>query len=117
MLAEILRILKPGGRIIVLTPDFSSCVREFYEDLTHVRPEIPRSLLLPLNMSGSEQVVSECFCHHEHIWNSRLGLLLADLCWLMLPLGWTRILARLTGTKFVSWACERQVLATGVKPG
>lgn len=116
MLAEILRILRPGGRIIVLTPDFSSCVREFYEDPTHVRPYITRSLLLLLDMGGYAQVQSERFCHHERIWGSPAGRLLADLCWAVLPLGWARVIARLTGAKFVRWACERQVLATGVKP-
>lgn len=116
MLAEILRVLKPGGRIIVLTPDFSSCVREFYEDPTHVRPYITRSLLLLLNMTGYEKVESERFCHHERIFDSALGRVLADVCWALLPLGWARTMARLTGTKFVRWACERQVLASGVKP-
>lgn len=117
MLAEILRILKPGGRILVLTPDFASCVKEFYEDPTHVRPYIPRSLLLLLQMCGYAEVQSERFCHHERIWGSPLGALAADVCWALLPLSWARAIARATGTKFVRWACERQVLATGVKPG
>lgn len=116
MLGEILRVLKPGGRILVLTPDFGSCVREFYEDPTHVRPYITRSLLLLLSMTGYERVESERFCHHERIFDSRLGKLLADVCWALLPLRWARAIASATGTKFVRWACERQVLASGVKP-
>jgi Methylase involved in ubiquinone/menaquinone biosynthesis len=116
MLAEILRILKPGGRALFLTPDFSSCVREFYEDPTHVRAYLVRSMRILLTMSGYDAVEAERFCHHERIWNSALGTLAADVCWRVLPLSWARWLAQTTGTKFVRWACERQILASGAKP-
>lgn len=81
-----------------------------------MRPYVTRSLLL-LSMIGYEGVRSERFCHHERIWGSALGRLLADLCWIALPFGWARGLALASGAKFVRWACERQVLAAGVKPG
>ena len=116
MLSEVQRILKPGGRAVVLTPDFRSCVREFYEDPTHVRAYLVRSLCILLAMSGFADVEAELFCHHSCIWSSTVGAFAADVCWRVLPLSWARWISQVTGTKFVRWACERQILATGAKP-
>jgi len=115
MLAEVLRVLKPGGRAVVLTPDFSSCVREFYEDPTHVRAYLVRSMHILLTMSGYADVEAERFCHHERILSSGVFALAAEVCWRVLPLSWARFIAKATGTKFVRWAVERQVLASGRK--
>jgi SAM-dependent methyltransferase len=115
MLAEVLRVLKPGGYAVVLTPDFSSCVREFYEDPTHVRPYLVRSMHILMTMSGYADVEAERFCHHERIWSSRCCALAAEACWRLLPLSLARTIAKGTGTKFVRWAVERQVLASGRK--
>ena len=43
------RVLKPGGRLIALTPDWKSQMKTFYNDYTHVRPYTVDSLgdLLP----------------------------------------------------------------------
>jgi SAM-dependent methyltransferase len=35
-LAEILRVLRPGGRLIVLQPNFAYAYREYFDDYTHV---------------------------------------------------------------------------------
>ena len=37
-LEEIKRILRPGGRLILLLPNFKYCYRSFYDDYTHITP-------------------------------------------------------------------------------
>ena len=37
-LSEIYRALRPGGLMIVMTPDWKAQFRHFYDDYTHVRP-------------------------------------------------------------------------------
>ena len=37
-LSEIYRVLRPGGLMIVMTPDWKAQYRHFYDDYTHVRP-------------------------------------------------------------------------------
>jgi len=38
LLKEIFRVLKVGGILIIVTPNFYYCYREFYDDPTHVNP-------------------------------------------------------------------------------
>lgn len=110
MLAECRRVLKPGGALIVLTPDFASTMQVFYEDPTHVHPYVPKSLRDLFVMHGFVQARAERFCHHERIWEGGPARLLADLCWLIFSTPAARALAQATGLKFIKWAVERQVL-------
>ncbi|MFT4091227.1 MAG: methyltransferase domain-containing protein [Asticcacaulis sp.] len=55
-LCEALRVLKPGGIIILSTPNFQMDFRNFYNDPTHVRPYTPRSLEKVLALTGFEQI-------------------------------------------------------------
>ena len=60
MLAEMKRVLKPGGVLILLTPDFSKLHTVFYEDPTHVHPYVPKSvqaLLMMNDFSDRKSVV------------------------------------------------------------
>lgn len=52
MLSEIIRILKPGGILILTTPDLRRVKEYFYEDPTHVRPFINEGLARTLRTAG-----------------------------------------------------------------
>ena len=110
MLAECKRVLKPGGTLIVLTPDFASNVPVFYEDPTHVHPYVPKSLRHLFVMHGFADARAELFCHHERLWEGGLAKTFADLCWRVLSTPAARALAQATGQKLIRWAVERQVL-------
>lgn len=116
VLSESLRVLKAGGALIVLTPDFASNVAVFYEDPTHVHPYVPKSLGVLLSMHGFSHVTSEIFCHHERLWSRGTAWLFGELLWLTLTTPLARKLALVTGLKIIRWAVERQVLGIARKP-
>lgn len=52
LLHEIRRILRPGGILICLTPDWKSNVDIFFDAVGHVQPYTSRSLRLTLEIAG-----------------------------------------------------------------
>src|SRR3989339_343421 len=44
ILGEIKRVLRAGGIVIIVTPNFDYTVKTFYDDPTHIKPYNPRSL-------------------------------------------------------------------------
>ncbi len=55
-LAEIYRVLKPGGSVVVMTPNWSSQKLNFYDDPTHIRPYTLRTIDRVLRMTGFDEV-------------------------------------------------------------
>ena len=53
---ECFRVLKPGGKIIVLTPDWEANYKIFFDDFTHVRPMSRRSMQFILSMQESKDL-------------------------------------------------------------
>ena len=55
-LSEIHRVLKPGGSIVVMTPNWSSQGSNFYDDPTHLRPYTARTLDRVLRMTRFDNI-------------------------------------------------------------
>jgi SAM-dependent methyltransferase len=55
-LDEIRRVLKAGGRMIVLQPNFRHCVHSYFDDYTHVQVFTDRSLADVLQAHGLQPV-------------------------------------------------------------
>jgi SAM-dependent methyltransferase len=55
LLAEACRLLKPGGALILVCPNWHYSMRSFYDDPTHVRPYTPASIRKLFAMYGFER--------------------------------------------------------------
>ncbi|MCC7290136.1 class I SAM-dependent methyltransferase [bacterium] len=108
-LKEQFRILKPGGRIITLTPDWYSQMKLFYNDFTHKRPFNSTSLNYALNVYGFKDVTTELFFQHPLYWKYPA---LKQFAYLLRILGPVR---KIHSNKFYRFSRELMVLGTGVK--
>lgn len=68
MLTEIFRILKKGGKAIIMTQDWESTYKWFYDDFTHQRPYTLKSLRRVLEIKGFSQIKVEKFYQLPFVW-------------------------------------------------
>jgi SAM-dependent methyltransferase len=66
---EVLRILKPGGKFINLTPDWKIIYKHFYDDYTHRTPFTVNSLRDIYLINGFKNVSVEKFKQLPNLWN------------------------------------------------
>lgn len=65
-LDEIYRVLQPGGKLFLVTPDWRKQYKTFWRDPTHIHPYDKESIVRLLRMHGFEAMV--------HSWGTRYGL-------------------------------------------
>lgn len=58
---ESFRVLKPGGILLILTPDWEANYKTFFDDFTHVRPMSRRSMNLLLSMLDPIEITTYRF--------------------------------------------------------
>lgn len=106
---ETYRILKPGGRIITMTPDWETGYRIFYDDHTHVQPYTKRGLRDLLKMFNFHKVAVEQFYQLPVIWKYPvLKTISCTLRCIMPPNSNIK-------NKFIRWSLDLMCLGTGVK--
>lgn len=101
-LAECKRVLKPGGLLIVMTPDWEANYKIFFDDITHKTPFTKVTLLDSLIMSGFNEVVVEQFRQLPLVWKYPS---LNYACDLIAPFVHVRC-----KNKFLRWSRELQLL-------
>jgi SAM-dependent methyltransferase len=114
-LREIYRILAPGGILILLTPDWKSQYKTFYDESTHVHAYTTISVKDSLVINGFQDVGVELFHHHEFIWRSTFWRILATFLSMFYTSAIARKLEKWTGVKYLRWAAEKNVLGYGYK--
>lgn len=67
-LSESLRVLKPGGIVVFMTPDWKSQHEYFWDDYTHVKAFTRKSLQNALIINGFEKVNCEYFLQLPIVW-------------------------------------------------
>lgn len=114
IMKETARVLRPGGRVIVLTPDWVSQMKVFYEDFTHSRPYDTRAIADLLAIYGFSGVTSELFYQLPVLWDRPYFKVLSGLLRMVLPVRAARRLTEVTKIKFFRWSVELMVLGTGI---
>jgi len=115
LIEETYRVLKSGGITIILTPDWVSQMKVFYEDFTHCRPYDVTALKDLLRIKGFSEVHTELFYQLPIVWRSPLVRILCKLLQLFISVPIARRLTKLTRVKFFRWSVELMVLGMGYK--
>lgn len=109
MLKECYRILKPGGLIIAMVPDWKTCMYIYYDDHTHVQPYTDVGLRDCLRMFGFSQVNSKQFYQLPVVWKYPIVSVVCRLLRLLGPV------KKVYKNKFFRFSRELMLLATGIK--
>ena len=107
---EMFRVLKPGGTIIALTPDWEEVYRVFFDDYTHRTPFTSVSLNYFLKIHGFENVQTRQFRQLPILWKMPWLNFFSILTALFTP--------RYFGnySKFILFSKEVMLLGSGQKP-
>ena len=115
LMRESYRVIRRGGRVIILTPDWPSLMKVFYEDFTHSRPYDTTSLRDVLQVYGFSEITTERFYQLPVIWRQPWLKGICKVLQIVLTTPNARWLTKITGIKFFRWTVELMVLGTGVK--
>ncbi len=115
LMKETLRVLKPDGKVIILTPEWVSQMKIFYEDITHCRPYNVAALRDTLNIYGFKNISVEKFYQYPAIWKYPFIKYLSKIISFFLDVRVARWLTAKTKIKYFRWAKELMVLGYGEK--
>ena len=105
------RVLKPAGRVIIMTPDWISQMKTFFDDYTHRQPYTVTAVKDILNIFGFKEVTSEVFYQLPILWRYPLLKILSSILRLFVPV------TTKSRIKFVRWSVELMILGAGIKNG
>jgi ubiquinone/menaquinone biosynthesis C-methylase UbiE len=104
---EMRRITKPGGYVVLMTPDWRYMYRDFYNEFTHVTPYTENSLGQCMRMYGLTDVRVQSFIQLPPVWRHPW---LKGVCDLVNVAPIPK-----SAGKWVRWSKERVLLAIGKK--
>lgn len=79
LLSQSWRVLKPNGKIIILTPSWEYNYKWFYDDPTHIKPFCRKGLQDALRINKFKNIKVEYFYHLPYTWNNIYGKYFAKL--------------------------------------
>jgi len=106
---EIYRVLKPGGKIIIMTPDWQSQRCIFYDDYTHVHPYTNMGIENLLRIYNFKEVKSEIFYQLPVLWKYPWLKMFSKFLQLFGPV------KKIHKNKFIRWSRELMILGGGRK--
>lgn len=106
---EILRILKPGGKVISLTPDWEVIYKMFYEDYTHRTPFTLTSLKDIHIIQGFDEVKVEKFLQLPMLWSYPVLTPISMLIRFLVPDFFKKY------SKFIRFSKEMMLLSSATK--
>ncbi len=106
---ECRRVLKPGGRIIVMAPDWQSQIYIYYDDYTHRHPYTKTSLKDLLDIYGFKKAEAEIFYQLPVLWKYPFLKIFSKILQLFGPV------KKIHKIKFIRWSKELMVLGSATK--
>jgi SAM-dependent methyltransferase len=111
MVKEAFRVLKPGGKMLTICPDWRFNYRIYFEDYTHRTPFMQSSLRDILLIHGFNNVMVESFRQLPLLWGpGRVLLPFAELARLIAPSSLKRY------SKWIRFSKEVMLLSCATKP-
>jgi len=107
-LEEAFRVLKPGGMLLTLVPDWEANYKTYFDDFTHRTPFTQISLADAYKIYGFEDVVAYRFRQLPIVWKHPW---LNYFCAVISPFIPVR-----TKSKFLRWSRELMLIGVGRKP-
>jgi SAM-dependent methyltransferase len=108
-IGEMKRVLKVGGVLILLVPDWETQYIIFYQDPTHIHPYTVKSVERLLKMGGFDDVKADKFVQLPVVWRSGFMRFVSNIIRLAGPV------KKIYKNKFMRFSRELMVLASGVK--
>ena len=101
---ENLRVLKQGGLLVCMTPDWKTTLYVFYDDHTHVCPLTVLGMRDLLSIAGAREISSEIFYQLPVLWQHPWLIVFSKLLQLAGPV------KKMYKNKFHRWSRELMVL-------
>ncbi len=106
-ISEVQRVLKPGGKVILMTPDWDTNIRNFYTVFSHVTPYTSKSLKHLLMMYNFSDVHVHKLIQLPSTWDNKFMLYLSKfLKYTPLPRGLH---------KWIRWSKELSLVGIATK--
>lgn len=107
---EIFRVLKPGGKIITLTPHWKYMYKIFYEDHTHRTPFTIESLSILNELSGFKNIITKEFIQLPILWKYNFLKVFSIATRILLPTSFSKF------SKWIRFSKEVMIISVANKP-
>lgn len=113
IMMETKRVLKKDGVVIILTPDWHTQWKNFYEDFTHSRPYDKLTMKDLLEIYSFSNVQVKKFIQLPIIWKYPFLSIISKVLRIFMDVYTARWLTQKTKVKFFRWSCELMILGYG----
>jgi len=115
-LSQVYRVLKPGGVAILLTPDWGTTYKIFWDDYTHVKAWTRKGLQNAMLMHGFSQVESNLFRQLPAVWKYPQINFLCDIISVLPESFKWKDKEESEFREWIRFSKEKMLLAVGTKP-
>lgn len=109
------RVLKPGGKIIILTCDWKTVYKIFYDDVDHKTPFTKFSLHDLLLRYDFKNVVVDDIYYLPFSWRNKFFKLIPRIISFLVPVNFSQTVKFNPFVKLIKFSREKQILAYGEK--